>query len=319
MTFSIDAFDNKTLELIILPTEECNFRCTYCYEDFAIGKMSPKIVEALKRFITKRAEELSNVSIEWFGGEPMLEYGIVTDVMDHTQRLFGGKSLNGSMTTNASLLDEKRFRKLVSLGVSSYQISLDGLPIDHDMTRKNRGGNGTFDKIWQNLTQICEIKDLDFSILLRVHFSPEKLANLPKFIVMLDEAFGHDERFRIFLKPIGRYGGENDGVIEELSKIEEEQVFSQLLSLRPNIKMEDGTRGATMKNMPVCYAAKANAFVVRANGLLSKCTVDLRSQKNLVGKINDNGSLDLDVQKMKYWLRGHNNGKVENLYCPAHT
>jgi uncharacterized protein len=28
----------KVQQLIILPTEKCNFRCSYCYEDFMIGK-----------------------------------------------------------------------------------------------------------------------------------------------------------------------------------------------------------------------------------------------------------------------------------------
>jgi len=32
----------KSLELILYPTEQCNFRCTYCYEDFLIGRMDEK-------------------------------------------------------------------------------------------------------------------------------------------------------------------------------------------------------------------------------------------------------------------------------------
>lgn len=28
------ALDNRILKLTVLPTEKCNFRCTYCYEDF---------------------------------------------------------------------------------------------------------------------------------------------------------------------------------------------------------------------------------------------------------------------------------------------
>lgn len=36
------------LHLIILPTEKCNLRCVYCYEDFKKGKMSEKIEEIKK-------------------------------------------------------------------------------------------------------------------------------------------------------------------------------------------------------------------------------------------------------------------------------
>lgn len=31
---------DSSLHLIILPTEQCNFRCKYCYESFKKGKMS---------------------------------------------------------------------------------------------------------------------------------------------------------------------------------------------------------------------------------------------------------------------------------------
>ena len=31
------------LHLILLPTEACNFRCTYCYEDFRLGRMEPVV------------------------------------------------------------------------------------------------------------------------------------------------------------------------------------------------------------------------------------------------------------------------------------
>ena len=34
------AISPRIQELILLPTEKCNFRCTYCYEDFELGKMS---------------------------------------------------------------------------------------------------------------------------------------------------------------------------------------------------------------------------------------------------------------------------------------
>ena len=33
------SLSNEYLHLIVLPTEKCNFRCTYCYEDFLNGKM----------------------------------------------------------------------------------------------------------------------------------------------------------------------------------------------------------------------------------------------------------------------------------------
>ena len=33
-----DALTTRRLHLILLPTEQCNFRCKYCYEDFQHGR-----------------------------------------------------------------------------------------------------------------------------------------------------------------------------------------------------------------------------------------------------------------------------------------
>ena len=64
-------------ELIILPTEKCNFRCTYCYEDFLIGKMPPAIERGVKALIDRRSDSLDRLEISWFGGEPLLAADVV--------------------------------------------------------------------------------------------------------------------------------------------------------------------------------------------------------------------------------------------------
>ena len=67
-----DALADDKLELTLFPTEHCNFRCTYCYEDFSIGRMTPEIVNAVKRLIEIRSDDLHDLYISWFGGEPLV-------------------------------------------------------------------------------------------------------------------------------------------------------------------------------------------------------------------------------------------------------
>jgi uncharacterized protein len=49
-----NCLSNKVQELTLFPTEKCNFRCTYCYEDFLIGKMPKKVIEGVKNLIRSR-------------------------------------------------------------------------------------------------------------------------------------------------------------------------------------------------------------------------------------------------------------------------
>jgi uncharacterized protein len=54
----------RKLDLTLLPTEKCNFRCVYCYEEFEHGAMPPHVVEGVCNLITRRAETgLENLSL----------------------------------------------------------------------------------------------------------------------------------------------------------------------------------------------------------------------------------------------------------------
>ncbi|HKP37373.1 MAG TPA: radical SAM protein, partial [Pyrinomonadaceae bacterium] len=167
--------NTRILELILLPTEKCNFRCTYCYEDFEMGRMSPEIILGIKNLILNRANDLDRLQLSWFGGEPLAALDVVLEVSGFAAQLAAKKShLNyrAHMTTNASLLDPATFDKLVDVGVLDYQITLDGPREIHNQTRVQAGGGGTFDRIWNNLLAI-RATNLPASIHLRIHFDSE--------------------------------------------------------------------------------------------------------------------------------------------------
>ena len=54
--------------LTLMPTEQCNFRCTYCYEDFSIGKMKEDVIRGIKNLLKQRIPTLKYLNISWFGG-----------------------------------------------------------------------------------------------------------------------------------------------------------------------------------------------------------------------------------------------------------
>ncbi|MEM8933961.1 MAG: radical SAM/SPASM domain-containing protein, partial [Acidobacteriota bacterium] len=62
------------LELILLASEDCNFRCTYCYEDFRRGTMRPDVRASVRRLVERKLNGLRSLKISWFGGEPL--YGL---------------------------------------------------------------------------------------------------------------------------------------------------------------------------------------------------------------------------------------------------
>ena len=71
--------DNDSLyEIIINPTINCNFHCWYCYETHVAGtKMSSEMVNSIIRLIKNiidKNNNLKNIKIYWFGGEPLIYF-----------------------------------------------------------------------------------------------------------------------------------------------------------------------------------------------------------------------------------------------------
>lgn len=57
------------LHLILMPTEACNFRCTYCYESFTRGRMTDETIAGVKALVREKARTIHTLHISWFGGE----------------------------------------------------------------------------------------------------------------------------------------------------------------------------------------------------------------------------------------------------------
>ncbi|MDX3698086.1 radical SAM protein [Streptomyces europaeiscabiei] len=308
------ALTDRTLHLILLPTEQCNFRCTYCYEDFAIGRMAQETINAVKLLLDRRFDGLQGLDIAWFGGEPLLARAVVEEISAHVVASVADKPdllYRGDMTTNGYLLDVPAAEKLAELGVTSYQISLDGPEAVHDTTRVRRNGGASFQRIWQNLLAIRD-SGLPVRILLRMHLTPKNLPSMPDFVRRVRDTFLDDSRFSVSLKPVERMGGPNDATMETLSRQARAEALGQLKGI-----LEPGsTASGTPAGPAVCYAARPNSLVIRANGSIAKCTVALSDPSNTVGRLAPDGTLHVDNARLGPWLRGWSEGNWASVGCP---
>ena len=315
----LSTLDNRRLELFLFPTEQCNFRCTYCYEDFKIGRMKPDVILGIKNLIKNRANELNYLRISWFGGEPLMAVNIVEEINAFVLKTFAHNKdfiFQSDMTTNAYLLDINRATRIINLGVKEYQISIDGIEEIHNQTRKRADGKGTFQQIWENLIAL-KASTLDFHIMLRVHYTPKNLMQLPQLVKMLNANFSNDTRFSVIFKSVGRYGGKDDENIAPVSRTDEIIVENNL-----NTKMLEKSlisKGNKSSDFKICYAAKPNAYAIRANGKLNKCTVALSDSKNDIGSINVDGTFNMDNDKHKNWIHGVITKNENTLECPYST
>lgn len=304
---------NDILQLIILPTEQCNFRCLYCYEKFDHGLIRQEVVEGLKNLLLARKKELKKLSVSWFGGEPLLAYHKIIEILDfiHENVIQNGRpNFVSEMTTNGYLLTIERFKTLAERGVKFYQITFDGDEDKHDKLRIKSDGTPTFSRIFQNIIN-AHNTDLEFEIMIRIHVNVENASSIQSLLIKLSKFLASDKRFRIFLRPLSRLGGKNDDILPILC---DERIIQQLNNVAKNLGLYIAEKQNTWNE--VCYASRLNSFIIRADGRISKCTVALYDERNLVGKLNRDGTITLDTKKIYWWSRGLFSGNKETLACP---
>jgi uncharacterized protein len=313
-----NAISNEILNLIILPTEACNFRCVYCYESFKIGKMREPVIQGIKKLIDARASELKELAISWFGGEPLLALNVMEEISEHILSISTSHPhlvFGANISTNGYFLDPAVFRKLLGWHVRTYQISFDGPKELHDRKRILANGCGTFDKIWANLEGMRLVDD-DFGVIVRVHVDRLNYQHIPELLMQFKRSIGSDPRFKIYLRTLSCLGGPKDNELQVLEHLEEEPILNQLRSFAKSQRLE------TLASNPVehvCYAAKLNSFMVRATGSIGKCTVALYDDSNDIGHLNSDGSMTLKHDKLMRWVRGLESGSRAELACPLNN
>jgi uncharacterized protein len=307
-------FSDKILEFIILPTEQCNFRCVYCYEDFIDGRMKRETIDSIKALIKTRASGLEHLRIGWFGGEPLLVKDIIIDISSHAMSLVRsnpGLFFDSGMSTNGYLLTHNTAEQLILHGVTEFQVSLDGPASYHDNVRLRRDGKGTFDRIWKNLLNLKN-SSLEFKVNIRVHFSKDNINVIGILIEALKETFSNDDRFRVFFKSIVPLGGKNDASLNCFSDEEAHKVIQEFQShLGSHVSI------LTDEESPyICYAGRPTSFVIRHDGSLAKCTVGLDEPENRIGYLRPNGILEIDQAKIQPWFKGAVSMDRKVLRCP---
>lgn len=132
----------KTIMLTI--TEKCNLACTYCYEqNKTLKKMSyDTAVNILKKELSAD-DEYDECEVQFFGGEPFLEFSLIKSVCEFIWDNNWRKKVNCFATTNGTLVHGEIKDWLVeNKNRFTCGLSLDGLPEAHNINRSN-----SFEKI----------------------------------------------------------------------------------------------------------------------------------------------------------------------------
>ena len=310
--------ESAPFNLIILPHENCNFRCTYCYESFRRGKMTRSVVAGLKLLVRRQIKQSPGLAVAWFGGEPLLGQDVICELSESfiSDCEQAGVPYSSHMTTNGYLLTPDVVDSLIKHRVTQFQVTLDGPQATHDRTRTRAGGGSTYRHIINNLTQMRDSPH-PFQMTIRVNFSPESIPLMDEFLAETSGLFANDSRFSAYFRPIGKWGGPNDAKLDTCEFHEAADEKARLILRNLDYEFANAlVKNALRSHGTVCYAAKDSSIVVGADGTLYKCTLAFEDPRNQVGRLGEDGNLQIDEARWNRWVNTDGLDTSGCVRCP---
>jgi uncharacterized protein len=202
--------DTSELNVTLLTTLQCNFACDYCfqgdhgdYNKFA-DKMS---LDTAGRVVAWMERELDRIHPEklvltFFGGEPLLNLPVMYDV---AERMWAITQLRGvpmfvNIITNGLLLTPDVVDRMAPFGLNGVKITLDGDRDAHNRMRPLRGGQGTFDRIIENIRRVAG----KCNIAIGGNFDESSVDSYPALLEFLKAQDFAEKLVKVNFKPIFR-------------------------------------------------------------------------------------------------------------------
>lgn len=158
-----DLLRTKVHSLVLQLTQECNFRCSYCVysenhntmqRSHSSRKMSMETACRAIDYFAGHSTAVSYPNIAFYGGEPLLEFEMMKELVTYARKVFGDREIRFTFTTNGSLLTPKvaEFCRDNEIG---FLLSLDGPEKIHNVSRRfAANGKGSYQAVRKNIDYI---------------------------------------------------------------------------------------------------------------------------------------------------------------------
>ena len=190
-------FDATSL-FIFAVTNECNNRCVYCQANGngCIRRMTNEIAEAALQKIS--ASPAKNITIEFQGGEPLMNYPVIQYVILNAKKHLPGKEIQFALVSNLSLMTDEIACFLRDHHVS-VSTSLDGERDLHNLNRPAANNTSSYDNMLAGKRKLDNVGIQTGAI----QTTTAQSLKSPERIIKAYADLGYN---RIFLRPLTRLG-----------------------------------------------------------------------------------------------------------------
>ncbi len=298
--YDTDKHNKDFLSITILPTLDCNCCCYYCFEientlrtrKSGLGSLLDIEKEVLV-FLESKIQETKNLSVAWFGGEPLLRFDVIeyfsSKIIDIANKY--GVNYTASLTTNGYYLSSipDIVHRLKQCHIDSFQITLDGAPEDHNQIRRLKNNSGTtFNKMLEGIELLYRSS---FNISVRINVSKKNYKNLTKlFDILEDKGL---KNLKIYFGQLIDY---SDSYHSQLYFSQEEyaKAIEELYSLLKKRKFRYGLDDHYPVNARPCIANRIDSAIIDCFGNIYKCRSQVGEFEKRIGNVCELNNQTID-------------------------
>jgi uncharacterized protein len=283
-------FGDKTYHLTVLPTLDCNLKCWYCFEKHVPdSKMEQGMIDRIIKNIELRFEneEINNVQLDWFGGEPLLYFD--ENVYPLAMRLKNileerKKRFSTFFVTNIVAVTDEMIPKLKEIN-PSFQITLDGDKQKHDKIRcRKKDKTGTYEHIINMIHKLTE--EIDTFIIIRINYDNQTLEHIENIIEDLIDI--DRQKVKIHLERVWQTRAKDSE-------------FSSTINNTINLLLANDFRVSYLnfnRKAYSCMAEKLNRAAISYDGKVYRCTGRNFTDELSEGILNEDGEIIWDFNKV---------------------
>lgn len=148
---------------------DCNLKCEYCFASQGNFKgerslMSYEVGKKSFDYLIKSSGSRINLEVDFFGGEPLMNFEVIKQLVDYARSLEAGnnKRFRFTITTNGVLLDDEII-DYINENMDNVVLSIDGRKSVNDRMRKTVNDKGSYDVIVKNFKKlVAKRRDKDY-------------------------------------------------------------------------------------------------------------------------------------------------------------
>lgn len=173
---------------------DCNLACRYCFAGEGEYKgdrslMSFEVGKKALDFLVANSGSRRNLEVDFFGGEPLLNFDVVKKLVAYGRELekTKDKHFRFTLTTNGVLLNDEII-EFANDEMDNIVLSIDGRKEVHDHMRPFKNGTGSYDYIIDKFKKVAESRN-QTKYYVRGTFTHNNLDFVKDVLSLADEGF----------------------------------------------------------------------------------------------------------------------------------